>query len=262
MIYLRNDNILTVLFFHNLKVRGEMLTDSQFSKLDEILLDPKVVENEETELEIKKVLIPELEEKIAHNEQVKETLEEILTHPDFYEQDGKLYHVKVKLSIPMVLAVKMKENFDNPEELNKLINFWCWTSLNPDAESRENIYEWVKKQNIPILPSGLILTFRRVVKVNGVDYTLTEYVNETYLKLRKSKKSTTVNVYKNEEGYNLKDGDLVGLLKDLYNAPQESTYYTSNHDKTVKYYIGKEVRMAREKVDPDKRNTCSTGLFV
>ena len=262
MIYLRNNNLLTVLQFRNLKVRGEMVTDDQAQRLDEILLNPLVQEDEETELEIKKILVPELEEKLAHNEQVKETVSVILTHPDFYEMDGKLYHSKVKLSIPMVLAVKMKENFDNPEELNKLINFWCWVSLNPDAESRENIYQWVKKQNIPILPSGLILTFRRVVKVNGVDYALTEYVNETYLKLRKSKKSTTVNVYKNEEGYNLKEGDFVGVLKDLFNAPQEEVYYTSNHDKTVKYYIGQEVRMAREKVNPNKSNSCSTGLTV
>ncbi len=258
MIYLRNNNLLTALMFRNLKVRGEMVTDDQAQRLDEILLN-SFKEDEETELKIKKILVPELEEKLAHNEQVKETVNVILSHPDFYEMDGKLYHSKVKLSIPMVLAVKMKENFDNPEELNKLINFWCWVSLNPDAESRENIYQWVKKQNIPILPSGLILTFRRVVKVEGVDYTLTEYVNETYLKLRKSKKSTTVNVYKNDESYNLKEGDLVGVLKDIYNTPQEEVYYTSNHDKTVKYYIGQEVRMSRENVDSDKNNECSTG---
>ena len=261
MIYLRNNNLLSVLQFLNLKVRGEMVTDDQAQRLDEILLN-SFKEDEETELEIKKILVPELEEKLAHNEQVKETVSVILTHPDFYEMEGKLYHSKVKLSIPMVLAVKMKENFENPEELNKLINFWCWVSLNPDAESRENIYQWVKKQNIPILPSGLILTFRRVVKVNGVDYALTEYVNETYLKIKKSKKKTTINVYKNDEGYNLKDGKLVGILADLYNTPQEEVYYTSNHDKTVKYYIGQEVRMARENVDPNKRNTCSKGYHV
>ena len=42
MIYLRNNNLLSVLKFLNLKVRGEMVTDDQAQRLDEILLNPLV----------------------------------------------------------------------------------------------------------------------------------------------------------------------------------------------------------------------------
>jgi hypothetical protein len=76
--------------------------------------------------------------------------------------------------------------------------------------------------------------------------------------LRGRKKSTNIPVYKNEEGYNLKEGAPIGNLKILFHTPQD-VYYTDNYTKLERYYIGVENRMSRDGVDLDKRNTCSTG---
>ena len=67
--------------------------------------------------------------------------------------DGSVYMEGIDLSIPDVLVERFAELREarNHEEFAALANFWRWTSLNPDAESRENIYAWVRKHNIPIL---------------------------------------------------------------------------------------------------------------
>lgn len=112
--------------------------------------------------------------------------------------DGSVYMEGIDLSIPDVLVERFAELREarNHEEFAALANFWRWTSLNPDAESRENIYAWVRKHNIPILSSGLILTFRRVVKVDKFSYDFSEFVNKVYMYRRSIKKTTKYNVVK------------------------------------------------------------------
>lgn len=238
--------------------------------------------------------------------------------------DGSVYMEGIDISVPDVLIERFAELREarNYEDFAALANFWRWTSLNPDAESRENIYAWVRKHNIPILSSGLILTFRRVVKVNKFDYNFSEFVDKLFLLRRASKKTTKINVIKctitgskeqvekfedniarkfphytkaielnyssvsdlaefsfyyldtakvSQELINLEnDSDsnirvyrtLEGSLFDLYHTKSEEVYYTSNYDKSMKYYVGKEVRMDRDELDPIKENSCSRGLHV
>ena len=225
----------------------------------------------------------------------------------------------IDISVPDVLIERFAELREarNYEEFAALANFWRWTSLNPDAESRENIYAWVRKHNIPILSSGLILTFRRVVKVNKFDYNFSEFIDKLFLQRRAAKKTTKINVVKctitgsKEQIEQFEDSiagkfpnytkaielnyssvsDLAefsfyyldtpkvaqeldnidanrvyrtieGSLYELYHTKREGVYYTSHYDKSMKYYVGKEVRMERDELDPNKENSCSRGLHV
>ena len=233
--------------------------------------------------------------------------------------NGSVYMEGIDISVPDVLIERFAELREarNYEEFAALANFWRWTSLNPDAESRENIYAWVRKHNIPILSSGLILTFRRVVKVNKFDYNFSEFIDKLFLQRRAAKKTTKINVVKctitgsKEQIEQFEDSiagkfpnytkaielnyssvsDLAefsfyyldtpkvaqeldnidanrvyrtieGSLYELYHTKREGVYYTSHYDKSMKYYVGKEVRMERDELDPNKENSCSRGLHV
>ena len=271
--------------FYNGEIPKDYTTEQIIELLSEWMKEP---ESQETEDRIKCILYPEYRDIKEQNQKTSEVVEILTEKPltipiskdvvDYYDNvdvseefivvDNNLYLKGIGLPIPVVLAEKMAKCVkENDPYLRALINFWKWTSLNPDKDSREDIYKWVKKQNIPILDSGLILTFRRVVKVSGSDinYDLKEFVDKEYNRLRKSKKSTQVIVYSNETEngieYNTKYGITVGVLKDLYNQQLENceVYYTDNHTHSEKYVIGVENRMERSKVDSNKNNACSTG---
>jgi hypothetical protein len=228
---------------------------------------------------IKVILYPPFAEHIEEIKEVKSIVQNLTLHSDFFTKDDCLYHVDVpNLSIPKSLAKRFNNIFQNPEEveteLPRLINFWKWLSLNPDAESREDVYAWIGKYNIPILPSGLMLTFRRVVKMGTIAkeaYAIFEAAQEWFIKQKRNKKSVNVMLYKHYDNtYSLKptkddqNGAEVGLLPQLVEkgTSEGGVHYTDNHSKTYKYYLGKENRMNRSEVDPDKNRTCSKGFHV
>lgn len=258
----------------------DILDESQLEQFLEIAENWDRFEENQTNLEkIKGILYPPFAEQIEEVRSSKKIVEDLTTHPDFYTQNDCLYHVDVpNLSIPKSLAKRFQELFENPEEveneLPRLINFWKWLSLNPDAESREDVYAWIGKYKIPILPSGLMLTFRRVLKVANIDehaYEIFEAAQDLFAKQRKNKKSTNVTMYKHYDStYSLKPikddqtGVEVGLVSKIVEqgVSEEGIYYTDNHSKTYKYYLGKENRMDRSEVDPNKNRTCSNGFHV
>ena len=148
----------------------------------------------------------EYEEELKYYEEEKERAKnasknwayDTYKNSKFKVVDGSVYMEGIDISIPDVLVERFAELREarNHEEFAALANFWRWTSLNPDAESRENIYAWVRKHNIPILSSGLILTFRRVVKLDKFSYDFSEFINKVYMYRRSIKKTTKYNVVK------------------------------------------------------------------
>jgi hypothetical protein len=115
----------------------------------------------------------------------------------FEVKNSALYVKGIDISLPNSMITKFSEILDknDPKLLNKYINFWKWLSLNPDAESREDMINWITSQDLPILDSGLIMTFRRVLRVKGQNYDHIEFVTNLINKLRSDKKSTNVVYY-------------------------------------------------------------------
>lgn len=187
----------------------------------------------------------------------------LLKREGFWEQDGSLYYKNIKVSIPQVLANKFL-NADE-DEFNRLIKFWGWLSLNPNPRTRENLYEWVEKNGIQLTNGGLMILYRRVVKAYFLYSQLGRFAENEYLRLRKNKKSTNVDVYLDSETstyYTSKVnyGDkCVGNLKDLYEKCNSSEfYYTDKHTRLERYVIGEESRMPRTKGD-ESDASCSRG---
>jgi len=182
----------------------------------------------------------------------------LLTKEGFWEEDGSVYYKNIKVSIPKVLAYKLLES--KGEEFDRLIKFWGWLSLNPNPRTRENLYGWVETNG------GLMILYRRVVKVDFFKTELGKFVKETYEKLRGQKKSTNVDVYRAYCDnvpckYSLQGGLYMGNLKNLYNNLYNTIadHYTDAHTGKENYVLGVESRMERSKGD-ESETSCSKGF--
>lgn len=188
-----------------------------------------------------------------------------LLNKGFWEEDGSLYYKNIKVSIPQVLANKFLET--EGDEFQRLIKFWGWLSLNPNPRTRENLYGWVEKNGIQLTNGGLMILYRRVVKVKPRETNIGKFVDGTYKKIREKKKSTNVDVYLDKDNYlytsNVYYGDtLIGNLKQLYlelEMPVE--IYTDAHTGKERYKIGEESRMPRDKGD-ESDASCSRGYHL
>lgn len=194
------------------------------------------------------------------------TPKNLLLKPGFWEENGSIYYKNIKVSIPKVLADKFVQAQD--EEFNRLIKFWGWLSLNPNPRSRENLYNWIEKNDVQLTNGGLMIHFRRVVSIKPDQTELGKFVLETYEKLRKQKKSTNVLVFKYDNSdYTLKsviDGErclCIGRLKELYlELDKPSNVFTDNYTRTWDYRIGKESRMDRSQGSEDDSIQCGPGF--
>lgn len=190
------------------------------------------------------------------------TPKSLLLKPGFWEQDGSIYYKNIKVSIPKVLADKFL--VAGEEEFERLIKFWGWLSLNPNPKSRENLYNWIEKNDVQLTNGGLMIHFRRVVNLNKKQRTdLSLFVEYTYNKLRKQKKSTNISVYRNEDnlGLNLKKGLYIGNLKEMCaNVVKEEHCFTDNYSRCWDYRISKESRMDRSQGSEDDSVQCGPGF--
>ena len=187
----------------------------------------------------------------------------LLNKEGFWEDNGSVYYKNIKVSIPQVLVEKF--NKATEEEFQRLIKFWSWLSLNPNSRTRENLYGWVEKNGIQLTEGGLMILYRRVYKLSRKDSKLATFVENTYEKLRKQKKSTNVGVYLYDNYLyttnEIVDGERcqqIGNLKELYHQEPEQVY-TDAHTRTKRYMIGVEEREPRSAGDESEAG-CSTGL--
>lgn len=193
------------------------------------------------------------------------TPKNLLLKPGFWEQDGSIYYKNINVSIPKVLADKFL--VADGEEFERLIKFWGWLSLNPNPRTRENLYGWVEKNGIQLTNGGLMILYRRVVRIKPDQSDLGKFVKETYEKLKKWKKSTNQIVYQDDEGdfyvSQIDYGDYsFGNLHNIYHSLNQPTgTFTDAHTGKERYEIGKESRMPRDKGD-ESDSQCSKGYHA
>jgi hypothetical protein len=193
----------------------------------------ETLENEEA---LKAYLLPLINDdfQIAQQNEVRKEQLVNVEGGIFEVKNSALYVKGIDISLPNSMITKFSEILDknDPKLLNKYINFWKWLSLNPDAESREDMINWVTSQNLPILDSGLIMTFRRVLRVKTEDYYSIDFITNLFNKLRESKKSTNVPCY----GVDISD------LEEVFKPFVSTIYpaYEANIDDLYDSFIGDE----------------------
>lgn len=230
-----------------------------------------------TRAELHSKVMSKLSDSVKDNMRTKSSLEDFVIKNAnvFYLDKGLLYLREIPLPIPP----ELKDTFinANKEELEALKNFWCWTALNPNPESRQDLYTFVKHNGIQITPNGNLVLYRSIVKRSDADSSLIDFVSSQWTKIRKWKKSpSNFYVYRDRldpTQFLLKpvlagtvEGvfDYAGNLQELYeNLPNMSENdYTDGHTKKMNIKIGQVYKIDESGVSTDNRVSCDRGLHV
>ena len=204
----------------------------------------------------------------------------------FSSKDENFFFENINLPLPSIVLnsfIELKKANDE-EGFIAMEMFWYWAALNPIESSRNDLLNFVKKNDIKITTNGLLEMYRRVVKVTE-DNTLAEFISNAYYKIKKAKKNpnkrailqdvdnpNNLIVCKIDEFgaiTNIPEGQgtyqTLGRVKELYlglpNMESEAVY-TDNHTKKKVIKIGEIYREDENKIDLDNTRDCSSGLHV
>lgn len=167
-----------------------------------------------------------------------------------------------ELTIPEDFVVKIldAEDDNNEAELAKFKNFWTLVSLNPDSRVRNNLFWFIRKWDMKIADSGLIIAYRNADIKKESKYSTHEtkniiniYYEEKYLKHSNPYAQT---IFLNGENVNL------GEAYDEIVNEESSPIYTDQHTHTMEIRLGHPVRIPREECDADQEHSCSRGLHT
>lgn len=167
-----------------------------------------------------------------------------------------------ELTIPEDFVVKIldAEDDNNEAELAKFKNFWTLVSLNPDSRVRNNLFWFIRKWDMKITDSGLIIAYRNADIKKESKYSTHEtkniiniYYEEKYLSHNNPYAQT---IFLKGKNVNL------GEAYDEIVNEESSPIYTDQHTHTMEIRLGHPVSMPREQCDADQEHSCSRGLHT
>ena len=165
-----------------------------------------------------------------------------------------------ELTIPEDFVTKIldAEARGDEKELSKFKNFWTLVSLNPDSRVRNNLFWFIRKWDMQITDSGLIIAYRNADIKEEAKYS-TEQVKIIINTYYKEKYINNADPYK----MNFVDKGITGNLGELYDEivnGGDSPVYTDQHSHTTEIRLGHPVSIPREECDADQEHSCSRGL--
>jgi hypothetical protein len=288
MKILKIDGTITVILNN-----GDVITRTNCS--EELFNEVLSCARNEDEATIRQLLVPELcaeEKKFVAKKHAIETIEEMVNKlPHIFEKKGNaLYRTGINLSIPEGLALEFVSTYDaflncnldyvvefeETPPFQALDNFWMWCALNPNPESREDLFRFLTLHEMKITNQGMFLAYRRVVSTTNSnrDKDLISFISNKYVQVKtKWKKNPShYEVHELNNVFELRHVDMnsdveitfVGNLQDLYlDLPNMTqSQFTDAHTHSMDYRIGMEARIPRYEGNQSNQVTCSKGLHV
>lgn len=219
-----------------------------------------LAENVDNEEEVKKLLLGDVPKS------GRALLKEVEKSNILTLRGNSVYMLDVsELSIPEDFVAKVieAEKHNDTAEIEKFRNFWTLVSLNPDSRVRNNLFWFIRKWDMKITDSGLIIAYRNA-DLRKEDQYSTRDVKEIINAYYQEKYVNHNDPYKIElahEGRNklLKNNSLGEAYDDIVNRGN-SPVYTDHHSHTMSIILGQPVTMPREECDADQEHSCSRGL--
>jgi hypothetical protein len=105
---------------------------------------------------------------------------------DFEIIDNSVYLKGIKRSLPALLVNKFAEvlEVNNQEEYESLKKFWLKCCLNPNAQSAEDLYNFLRYHKFKIDRHGNFYAYRRVVSKGSDSKELVKFVANAYNKVK------------------------------------------------------------------------------
>lgn len=165
-----------------------------------------------------------------------------------------------ELSIPEDFALKVLEAEERGDtaEIDRFRNFWTLVSLNPDSRVRDNIFWFIRKWNMKISDSGLIIAYRNADIKYETNYFTTEVkriINDYYTAKYINGTDPSTIMYSKEKS-------LATVYNEILNEGKGSPVYTDHHSHSTTIILGKPVSIPRSQCDCDSTVSCSRGLHI
>lgn len=184
-----------------------------------------------------------------------------------------------ELTVPQDFAEALRDaELNNDQNLiETYLNFWTLVSLNPDSRVRNNLFWFIRRWNVKITHSGLLVVYRNADFKHGGKYgqCVVSKVTSDYIKVKSQKQSPRNFVYDTLDDIPSEDSMLINTKKhpefvglghttlfDWYEkvtAKEDTTTYTDHHSHTFTIKIGTPVSMPREDTDHVQEHDCSRG---
>jgi len=113
----------------------------------------------------------------------------LLNHEEFEEKEGSLYVKGINLSLPEVIVDGFLQVINEPEAFSALKRFWYWLAINPNPESREDAYKFIKYNDVKITSHGLLVLYRGIVSKGDENKDLVAAISTNFAKIKSWKKS-------------------------------------------------------------------------
>lgn len=165
-----------------------------------------------------------------------------------------------ELSIPEDFVSKVIDAELNGDEaeLTKFKNFWTLVSLNPDSRVRNNLFWFIRKWDMQITESGLIIAYRNACIKQEAKYS-TDTVKTVINSYYQEKYINDHNPYQIQIEVNGTSRNLGETYDEIVNGAG-SPIYTDRHSHTTEIRLGHPVSIPREDCDADQEHSCSSGL--
>lgn len=200
-----------------------------------------------------------LKEKLFYTKEEQSVVNRLKNSKILIQRGASVYMKGInELSIPSDFVEKIldAEESLNEAEINKYKNFWTLVGLNPDSRVCNNIFWFIRRWDMQIAPSGLIIAYRNVeIKDESSSFT-TEEAKDIIEKYYTAKYIDSVN----PDNLGYKGMALSDAYKSLTTI--KSPTYTDNHTHSFNIKIGQPVSMPRTDCDCVQENSCSRGLHV
>jgi hypothetical protein len=177
-----------------------------------------------------------------------------------------------EVSMPMDIAqaIVKAEAEEDELTLQRYLNFWKLVSMNPDDKVRANIYWFMRRWDVEITQSGLLVAYRNACIKKQGHYTTEDaraiIENYYFVKYKLKKNPEDYALLNLQEGWRLENMPAGETLEDLYNDIMNNAVdmdvYTDAHSGTTTIEIGKPVRMERSQCDDNQEHSCSRGLHL
>lgn len=274
------NNVLTIVLNN-----GDIISKTNAKESDFIEARESLCEDDLFDLILsieEKKVIKEKELELAKNKNIIKGFELLKEFSEDFEVIGESVYLVVNgktinRSIPPLVVEKFAEILgkeDNEEEFESLKKFTLKCFTNPNAQSAEDLYEFLSAHQFKIDKHGNFYAYRRVVSLESSNKALIEFVSNTYTKVKAVWKKRPADYVVTEidgeysfhktNGGGNHTGNIVGFLEELYlNLPtMQEKGYTDAHTRTMSYRIGEVASIPRNEGNDDNSVSCSRGLHI
>ena len=202
-------------------------------------------------------------------------------HPYLEVKDNRVYAKNIDIAMPETVVREFMARKDNEKDCEALMKFWSLACLNPNADTRDRLFEFCDKHGIKLTDKGYLVVYRNADKKDAMvdDIDLHDFIYASTPEWKSMGLDlNNMNISRNYEGkFEVHDeatgyseggqdgGTFIGNIAELIDVFENSgqkVVYTDHYSRRTHIEFGKPVTLPESAIDSNPHNQCSRGLHV